>query len=48
MRLLYCFDDNHEVFQKSYRYVRPRNKLNPDTIRVFNNADGFFDDLPPL
>ena len=36
------------MFDKSYRYVRPRNKLQPERMEVFNNADGFFDNLPHL
>ena len=48
MRLLYCFDSGNAFFAKSYRYVKPRTRLNPDNIKVFDNSDGFFDDLPPL
>ena len=48
MRLLYCFDSENEIFAKHYRYVKPKTRLNPDNIRVFDNSDGFFNDLPPL
>ena len=36
------------VFDKSYRYVKPRQLNQPDTIRLIENEDGFFDNLPPL
>ena len=48
MKLLYCFDSGNAFFAKNYRYVKPRTRLNPDNIQVFDNADGFFNDLPPL
>ena len=48
LRLLYCFDSENEFFAKHYRYVRPRARLNPDNIKVFDNSDGFFKDLPQL
>ena len=48
MRLLYCFDSENVIFSKSYRYIRPQNRLNPNRIEVFNNEDGFFNDLPQL
>ena len=48
LRLLYCFDSENEFFAKHYRYVKPRKRLNPNNIEVFDNADGFFNDLPPL
>ena len=48
LKLLWCFDRDSEVFGKGYRYVRPKDKLNPARLEVFGNQDGFFDDLPPL
>ena len=48
LKLLWCFDRNSDVFKKSYRYVRPKNRLNPERIEVFGNDDGFFNDLPHL
>ena len=48
LRVLYVFNKNCEVFNKSYRYVRPTNKINPNNLQIFNNNDRFFDDLPPL
>ena len=48
LRLLYCFDPGNQFFASDYRYVKPRKRLNPDNIQVFDNADGFFDNLPPL
>ena len=48
LKLLWCFDRDSEVFGKSYRYVRPKDKLNPARIEVFGNQDGFFDNLPLL
>ena len=48
LKVLYIFDKDCEVFDKSYRYVRPTNKINPNNLQIFNNNDRFFDDLPPL
>ena len=48
LQLLHCFDPDSAVFSKSYRHVRPRNERQPDRLQVYNNADGFFSDLPPL
>ena len=48
LKVLWCFDNNSEVFDKSYRYVRPKDKLNPERIEIFGNEDGFFNNLPPL
>ena len=48
LKMLWCFDRGSAVFDKSYRYVRPKNKLNPERIEVFGNDDGFFNDLPRL
>ena len=48
LKLLWCFDRGSPVFKKSYRYVRPKNRLNPERIEVFGNNDGFFNDLPHL
>ena len=48
LQLLHCFDPASEVFKKSYRYIRPRNERQPDRLQIYNNADGFFSDLPPL
>ena len=48
LRILHVLDSKHPVFEKGYRYVRPRNKLNPARLEVFQNHDGFYDGLPPL
>ena len=48
LKVLWYFDSDSEVFAKSYRYVRPRNKLHPERMEVFGNDDGFWDDLPLL
>ena len=48
LRVLHHLEPQHPVFAKGYRYVRPVNKLNPDRLEVFQNHDGFYDDLPPL
>ena len=48
LQLLHCFDPESEVFRKSYRYIRPRDERQPDRLQIYNNADGFFSDLPPL
>ena len=48
LQLLHCFDPASEVFKKSYRYIRPRNERQPDRLQIYNNADGFCSDLPPL
>ena len=48
LKLLWCFDRGSPVFKKSYRYVRPKNRLNPERIEVFGNDDGFFNGLPLL
>ena len=48
LKMLWVFDSDSEVFDKSYRYVRPKNKLHPERMHVFNNDDGFWSNLPPL
>lgn len=48
LKLLWVFDADSRVFEKSYRYVRPRNKLHPERMEVFGNDDGFWNNLPPL
>ena len=48
LKVLWCLDRDCKVFGKSYRYVKPKDKINPARIEVFGNQDGFFDDLPPL
>ena len=48
LKVLWYFDSGCEVFDKGYRYVRPKNKLHPERMEVFGNDDGFWSNLPPL
>ena len=48
LRCLFVLDENHAVFQKNYRYVKPRTRVQPNRIQLINNEDGFYDNLPPL
>ena len=43
---LATLNSNHAIFAKNYRYVRPAVQQRQDIM--FNNNDGFFDDLPDL
>ena len=48
LKMLWIFANDSEVFEKTYRYVRPKNKLNLERLEIFGNEDGFFSNLPPL
>ena len=48
LRCLFVLNEGHQVFQKNYRYVKPRARVQPDNIQLINNDDGFYDNLPPL
>ena len=48
IKVLWVFDSGSQVFEKSYRYIRPRNKLHPERMEVFGNDDGFWNNLPKL
>lgn len=38
-------DEDDEIFDRKYKYVRPKSKI---AEVMFDNTDGFWNDLPPL
>ena len=48
LRCLFVLNEGHQFFQKNYRYVKPRTRVQPNNIQLINNDDGFYDNLPPL
>ena len=46
VQVLHVLRPNHDIFRKNYFYERPKKERAFKDLRMVDNSDGFFDDLP--
>ena len=44
---MHILNENHEIFNPQYRYVRQNKKVSINNMPFFDNEDGFFNDAVP-